>query len=77
VTHRLILGVRIDATSYADATDRILAWARRGESRYVCLGAVNNVIGRAIVVHRDKDDFTTQPAGNSGPRVGCAVIRRG
>jgi N-acetylglucosaminyldiphosphoundecaprenol N-acetyl-beta-D-mannosaminyltransferase len=42
--HRRILGVRIDATSYADATDRILAWAHRGESRYVCLGAVNNVM---------------------------------
>lgn len=40
-------------------------------------GAGNNVIGRALVVHRDRDDYTTQPAGNSGPRVACAVIRRG
>jgi Cu-Zn family superoxide dismutase len=40
-------------------------------------GAVNNVIGRALVVHRDRDDFTTQPAGNSGPRIACAVITRG
>ncbi len=40
-------------------------------------GAVNNVIGRALVVHRDRDDFTTQPAGNSGPRIACAVISRG
>jgi N-acetylglucosaminyldiphosphoundecaprenol N-acetyl-beta-D-mannosaminyltransferase len=38
------LGVRIDATSYADATDRVLAWARRGESRYVCCAAVNNIM---------------------------------
>ena len=37
-------------------------------------GAVNNVVGRALVVHRDRDDFTTQPAGNSGPRIACAVI---
>jgi N-acetylglucosaminyldiphosphoundecaprenol N-acetyl-beta-D-mannosaminyltransferase len=42
--HRSILGVRIDATSYAEATERILAWAGRGESRYVCLGAVNNIM---------------------------------
>lgn len=39
-------------------------------------GATNNVIGRALVVHRDRDDFTTQPAGNSGPRVACAVITK-
>jgi len=39
-------------------------------------GAPNNVIGRALVVHRDPDDFTTQPAGNSGPRTACAVITR-
>ena len=39
-------------------------------------GAANNVIGRALVVHRDRDDFTSQPAGNSGPRVACAVIMK-
>ena len=37
-------------------------------------GLPNNVIGRALVVHRDRDDFTSQPAGNSGPRIACAVI---
>lgn len=40
-------------------------------------GAANNVVGRALVVHRDRDDYTTQPAGNSGPRIACAVIARG
>jgi superoxide dismutase, Cu-Zn family len=37
-------------------------------------GAANNVIGRALVVHRDRDDFTTQPSGNSGPPIACGVI---
>ena len=40
-------------------------------------GAVNNVVGRALVVHRDRDDFTSQPAGNSGPRIACGLITRG
>ncbi|MDN6885542.1 superoxide dismutase family protein [Variovorax sp. CAN2819] len=39
-------------------------------------GAANSVIGRALVVHRDPDDFTTQPSGNSGPRIACAVIAK-
>ena len=39
-------------------------------------GAADNVVGRALVVHRDRDDFTSQPAGNSGPRIACAVIVR-
>ncbi|AMM23481.1 superoxide dismutase family protein [Variovorax sp. PAMC 28711] len=39
-------------------------------------GADNNVVGRALVVHRDPDDFKTQPSGNSGPRTACAVIAR-
>ena len=41
---RRILGMRVDATSYEDATARILEWARRRESRYVCASSVNNVI---------------------------------
>jgi Cu-Zn family superoxide dismutase len=40
-------------------------------------GTPNNVVGRALVVHRDRDDFATQPTGNAGPRVACAVIQRG
>ncbi|MCX8004577.1 MAG: superoxide dismutase family protein [Burkholderiaceae bacterium] len=34
-----------------------------------------SVIGRALVVHRDPDDYKSQPAGNSGPRIACGVIR--
>ena len=36
-----------------------------------------DVIGRGLIVHRDADDFKTQPTGNSGPRVACAVIAKG
>jgi N-acetylglucosaminyldiphosphoundecaprenol N-acetyl-beta-D-mannosaminyltransferase len=39
-----ILGMRLDATRYADVAERILDWARAGESRYLCAASVNNVM---------------------------------
>lgn len=41
---RSILGVRVDATSYADATRQIVAWAGESRSCYVCCAAVNNIM---------------------------------
>ena len=35
----------------------------------------NDILGKAVVVHADADDFKTQPAGNSGARVACGVIK--
>jgi len=34
----------------------------------------DDVLGRALIVHRDADDYATQPSGNSGPRIACGVI---
>ena len=39
--------------------------------------SVKEIIGRTVVVHRDPDDFYTQPAGNSGMKIACGVIRKG
>lgn len=36
-----------------------------------------DILGKGLIVHRDPDDFKTQPTGNSGPRLACAVIARG
>jgi Cu-Zn family superoxide dismutase len=36
----------------------------------------NDIIGKGLIVHKDPDDFTTQPTGNSGARVACGVIRK-
>ena len=36
----------------------------------------NDIIGKAVVVHKDADDFKTQPTGNSGGRVACGVITK-
>jgi Cu-Zn family superoxide dismutase len=30
--------------------------------------------GTALVIHANKDDYTTDPAGNAGDRIACGVI---
>ena len=35
---------------------------------------MNSIMGRALVVHAGEDDYTTNPAGASGPRIACGVI---
>lgn len=39
-----ILGTRVDATSYLEATAQVVDWARKGESRYVCIANVHVVM---------------------------------
>ena len=39
-------------------------------------GGVTDIIGKAVIVHKDADDYATQPTGNSGARVACGVIRK-
>ncbi len=39
--NRSVIQMRVDATSYTDATRRILDWAWRQESRYVCVANVH------------------------------------
>ncbi len=35
---------------------------------------LNDVIGKAVIIHRNPDDFRTQPAGDSGERIACGII---
>ena len=42
----------------------------------ITLTGEHSIIGRSLIVHADPDDYTTQPTGNAGPRVACAVIQK-
>lgn len=43
----------------------------------ITLTGPDAIVGKAIVVHRGSDDFTTQPSGDAGERVACGVIQIG
>jgi Cu-Zn family superoxide dismutase len=38
--------------------------------------AMSDIVGRAVVIHADEDDFTSQPSGAAGSRIACGVIER-
>lgn len=47
------------------------AWTAFYDKRFF----VQDIIGRSVVIHRRRDDFTSQPAGDSGDKIACGVIR--
>ena len=61
----------LKADSYGNAELRF-------QSKSITVGSgATDVVGKGLIVHRDPDDYKSQPAGNAGPRIACAVIRRG
>lgn len=38
--------------------------------------SIDEIIGKSLIIHRNPDDFRTQPSGNSGTKIGCGVIQR-
>jgi hypothetical protein len=37
-------------------------------------GASSDLVGKAIVIHANPDDFMTQPSGGSGARIACGAV---
>ncbi|WP_163378330.1 superoxide dismutase family protein [Cyclobacterium sp. SYSU L10401] len=40
-------------------------------------GANSDILNKAVIIHADADDFTSQPSGAAGARVACGVIQAG
>jgi len=43
----------------------------------IALEGRRDIVGRALVVHADRDDLSTEPSGNAGRRISCGEIRSG
>jgi superoxide dismutase, Cu-Zn family len=48
----------------------------RAEEALHFSGGIENIVGKSVVLHLKRDDYQTQPAGNSGKRIACGVIER-
>ncbi|MEZ4357381.1 MAG: superoxide dismutase family protein [Eubacteriales bacterium] len=53
------------------ATDTMDAYLSFVTTRF----ALKDVIGRSVIIHMDRDDYTSQPSGDAGKRIGCGVIK--
>lgn len=36
--------------------------------------SLSEAIGKTVIIHGNPDDFTTQPSGNAGEKLGCGMI---
>ena len=61
-----IPSLKADAAGVAEAKFRIAGVLMGGGDA--------DMIGKAVVVHANPDDYTSQPSGNAGPRIACGVL---
>jgi superoxide dismutase, Cu-Zn family len=61
--------VSLDATGKGTLEMETDLWTIGGDS-------TSNILNRSVIVHGGVDDFTTQPTGNAGSRIGCGVIMK-
>lgn len=48
------------------------AWSAFYDKRFT----IEEIIGKSIIIHSNRDDFTTQPSGDAGTKIGCGEIRK-
>ena len=57
-----------------DLPNLIVSANGRGAINFLVAGEIADADGTSLVVHAKPDDYRTDPSGNSGDRVACAVI---
>lgn len=48
------------------------AWSTFYDKRF----RVEDILNRSVIIHHHRDDFTTQPSGDSGAMIGCGTIMK-
>ena len=48
-----------------------------GAINFAIAGLIGDADGTALVIHAGPDDYKTDPSGNSGDRIACAVLAGG
>lgn len=61
-------------TAGGDGTAQVSGWL---EGATLGDGGATDIVGKAVIVHKDADDYATQPTGNAGDRLACGVIQAG
>ena len=59
--------IQLDATGKGKIKLSSNRWSIGGDDK-------TNILNRSIIIHSGVDDYTSQPTGNSGSRIGCGVI---
>lgn len=59
--------VKLDDKGHGELTLSTTRWTIGGDDK-------TNILNRGIIVHSGTDDYTSQPSGNAGSRIGCGVI---
>lgn len=53
-------------------SSHLFSWAMIYLDKIDC----KEIIGKTMIIHENKDDFTSQPSGNPGRRIACGVIEK-